>query len=912
MTDIVDRWFRRLESSDSHRTYWVSFLVVFAIAFVLAFGVLWISGRSFIWLFDGFEQQYPYFVMEGDWLRELASNIVSGTFAVPMWNPLVGYGADYVISASNTLGNPINLLSVFATPQNAEFLLALTIPITLLLAGVTFSRFCFYKGWDGFSTLVGSVAYLFGGYTVIALTQIYMLYPLVLAPICLLGVEKVFDGGSPAEFIVGVGLCCLSSVSLGFNACLLLLAYCVVRYFFLPEHHCPSSFLRWFLRIFCLVVLGVMVAAVLFLPTAIAILGQGRIGLERPDQLLYPLGYYARLLAALFFPQPVGADCVLGVGAVVVAAMALLLCKDRREPQDKLAVIIAVVFGVFLVFPAFGKLFNGFAYPNNRWVWAVSLLSGIVCVLGVRTASRLDARARRRAALMVAVLVLVTLMLFPGRSHGGVDPSTLFWALVLTALAVAALLFMAKCPRASKLAILAIALVSSCHGLANWSQWRASSNIPVGSAYPYMVEGTPVSLVLTQPDAATSTYDFAGLPAWRNSSLVSHVPGLTFYNSMYNGYIDEFHTSVALNSAYFNFQYCGMDSRTPLSLLAGTRYYALPVGREALLPAQFDKHVLDGAVAGTPASLYSTDLVLPVAYSTDCVMSRGDYDQLTPVQRQEALLHGVVLEHAPAGSSPAVPMSSQADLSLSETPSHAVAEGFEATQHGIAAVDGNTVTVTAPGQCVYVNYSGAVPGERYLSVDDLALVPADGASAESFSVDVACGDVRRSVMQYMSTYHIYGGKDDWVFDLGRDSATEGTVAIRFSVPGTYTLGGVRVEVEDVEAVLNSARTLASHRASDIDYSGNHLACRVGGAADGDYLVARVPFGDGWSATVNGRDVEPLQANVGFTAVPLQEGDNEVVLSYATPGLAVGALVSAVGVVCSVLVVHRWHREHDAS
>ena len=78
---------------------------------------------------------------------------------------------------------------------------------------------------------------------------------------------------------------------------------------------------------------------------------------------------------------------------------------------------------------------------------------------------------------MVAVLVLVTLMLFPGRSHGGVDPSTLFWALVLTALAVAALLFMAKFPRASKLAILAIALVSSCHGLANWSQWRASSNI---------------------------------------------------------------------------------------------------------------------------------------------------------------------------------------------------------------------------------------------------------------------------------------------------------------------------------------------------------------------------------------------------------------------------------------------------
>ena len=368
MSDIVDGWLRRLESPESRRTYWVSFLVVFAVAFLLAFGTIWIMGGSLVWKYDGFEQQYPFFVMEGDWLRALLSNLASGTFEVPMWDPLVGYGADYVISASNTLGNPINLISVFSTPQNAELLLTLTVPITLLLAGVTFSRFCLYEGWGRLSTLIGVVAYLFSGFTVIAYTQVLMLYPLVLAPVCLLGVEKVFDGRSPLEFVVGVGLCCLSSVSLGFNACLLLLAYCVVRFFFLPGDHGLRTFLGWFFRIFGYVVVAVLIGGVLFVPTALAILGQGRIGLDRPDQLLYSPSYYLRLLAGLFSPQAVGADCFMGLLPVATVAFAVLLARRKRGSAGNVVLVMASVLAVFLLLPVFGKVFNGFAYPNNRWV----------------------------------------------------------------------------------------------------------------------------------------------------------------------------------------------------------------------------------------------------------------------------------------------------------------------------------------------------------------------------------------------------------------------------------------------------------------------------------------------------------------------------------------------------------------
>lgn len=917
MSDIVDGWLRRLESPESHRTYWVSFLVVFVVAFLLAFGTLWLAGGSLVWRFDGFEQQYPFFVMEGDWLRALLSNLASGNLEVPMWDPLVGYGADYVISVSNTLGNPINLISVFSTPQNAELLLTLTVPITLLLAGVTFSRFCLYEGWGRLSTLNGVVAYLFSGFTVITYTQILMLYPLVLAPVCLLGVEKVFDGRSPLEFVVGVGLCCLNSVSLGFNACLLLLAYCVVRFFFLPGDHGLRVFLGWFLRIFGYVVVAVLIGGVLFVPTALAVLSQGRIGLDRPDQLLYAPSYYLRVLAGLFSPQSVGADCFLGLAPVVAVSLVVLLARRNRGTAANVALVMAGVVVALLLLPVFGKLFNGFAYPNNRWVWAASLLGAVGSVVALDGASELDDRVWRRALAVLATALAVLLVVFSLRGSWATDGLLLFMGAALTVLMFATVMLASRSSRRALLAVLGLSLLCVFTTFGYWSRSCVPNNIGRGRCYDTMATEAPVALVSAQPDAATSRFATAGLPSLRNASLVTHVPDATFYNSMYNGYVDEYHASLALTSANFNFQFDGFASRTALALLGGVRYFVVPQGEERLLPAQFDQHVADAHLGSDDCSLYATDLVLPMAYATDGVVARADFDRMTPVQRQEAMLGGVVLEDV-STTPAAAPASTAADFSLDVEPSAPDALGPNegllrqaGSDPGAARIEGDSVVVTESGQYVYVNYRGAAAGERYLTLRDVSYVPTPETRAATVArINVIDASAYLAVDQFLNTNHMYGGKDDWAVDLHEQAAGDGTIALQFGTPGTYTLGDVSVETEDPEALLGSARALAARGASDIDYSGNHLACRVDGAADGDYLVARVPYGDGWSATVNGQDVEPLQANVGFTAVPLQEGDNEVVLSYATPGLAAGALVSLAGVGCSVIVVRRWHHAHD--
>ena len=97
-----------------------------------------------------------------------------------MWTPDVGYGADYFISISNTFGNPINWISIFTTAETADYFLNATVPLTLFLAGIAFLKFCLYEGFDRQSSIIGCMIYLFGGFSFIAFSQIYMIYVLIL------------------------------------------------------------------------------------------------------------------------------------------------------------------------------------------------------------------------------------------------------------------------------------------------------------------------------------------------------------------------------------------------------------------------------------------------------------------------------------------------------------------------------------------------------------------------------------------------------------------------------------------------------------------------------------------------------------------------------------------------------------
>ncbi len=53
----------------------------------------------------------------------------------------------------------------------------------------------------------------------------------------------------------------------------------------------------------------------------------------------------------------------------------------------------------------------------------------------------------------------------------------------------------------------------------------------------------------------------------------------------------------------------------------------------------------------------------------------------------------------------------------------------------------------------------------------------------------------------------------------------------------------------------------------------------------------VPYEEGWSATLNGEAVMIEKANIGFMAVPVPAGENEIRFEFTPPGIKVGAAVT---------------------
>ena len=883
----------------SRAVLYLLYTVIFGLVFIPYAYALFRRGGSFIWLVDGLEQQYPFFILEGNWLRDLVGNLASGHLELPMWTPMVGYGTDYLVTVSNTLGNPINLLSVFASPENAELLLNLTVPLTLYLAGISFLAYCEYKRWDRASALVGSLAYLFTGFSVIAFCQVYMVYPLVLAPLVLQGVDRLFDNKSPVMLSVSVGLCCLYSVTVGYAVCLLLLAYCCIRFFHLEEKKSLRSFFGWFFRILPWVLVGILVAGILFFPVAQSILSQDRVGLERPDALLYDLDYYRSLFLALLVPQQLGADCFFSLTPIgLVSILILLLEKKGRE--ERVLLWAVAVFTVFLLLPVFGKVFNGFAYPNNRWVWAYSLAVGIATVLAAQKLAQCNGRRTLALPLLCSAFACLAILLF-GRS---LADSYFFQCVALTLVLAIALLHPFWRTRLHRVAIsIACIALSTFVAFSEWGIERAESNVSLGSAYETVVSDNPKSLVLRQDADESARVEGCHAPTLRNDVIAMGVQGNTFYNSYYNSFIDEYHSSLGLVTSPFNFSFSSMDARGPLLALSGTNYLVCPSEQEGAVPRMFDRSLCTEDFNGTDYTLYATDHVLPLAYTVDKSITRDEYDLLAPVQRQEALLQGVVLDQTDETTTTFDPSASHTiEMELSSRPmdTPASASGGSGNQSDAIRIEGNSIVVLSTEGTAYLY--GTIPSgwEAYLTFEGLSYAPlSESENPNRVNVAISTADSYSSLSQTLPSDHMHAGKDTWTANLGVSENDRTYITLKFDAPGVYSFKDLRVDIENPDVIIGNVDELASASAQDISFLGNDLSCTVKEASGNEYLYLRIPYSKGWSAFVNGRETEVLNANVGFMAIKLTEGSNNVRLHYETPGLMIGTLCTATGLVTLV-------------
>ncbi|MEG1027519.1 MAG: YfhO family protein [Oscillospiraceae bacterium] len=116
-----------------------------------------------------------------------------------------------------------------------------------------------------------------------------------------------------------------------------------------------------------------------------------------------------------------------------------------------------------------------------------------------------------------------------------------------------------------------------------------------------------------------------------------------------------------------------------------------------------------------------------------------------------------------------------------------------------------------------------------------------------------------------------------------------------------TIDDISVKSLSDQAFLQDCDILAKNASSDFRYDKDSFACTI--TSDKPNLAFfSIPYEEGFSATVNGKEVEILKANIGFMAVEIPAGTSTIQFNYKTPGLKAGALISIISAIILILYV----------
>ena len=332
-------------------------------------------------------------------------------------------------------------------------------------------------------------------------------------------------------------------------------------------------------------------------------------------------------------------------------------------------------------------------------------------------------------------------------------------------------------------------------------------------------------------------------------------------------------------------------------------------------------------VAGVNVGAYEKSDALPIGYTSAARISRSDYDALTPVQRQDALLNGVLLEDGDGE-----------DLAAAESRSDVVFPDAQVTLNGIEMVDENTYYSPQDGGTItFTNSQPVTDCETYLVVEGMdytatnpldamsteeldAMSPADRLALNKQYSNFWCkekvylrlvSDIGEGRIDYaMRNNQYYCGRHDFAYNFGYTETGMTTLTVVLPYAGYYTFDRIDVECQTFDTTADRAAVLGEEALENTVLGTNSLTGTIT-VNEPKVLVIQLPYSTGWSATVDGQPAELLRANTAFLGLELDAGEHVIELHYETPGLKVGIALSCVGVVAFFGIVV-WNRRRRSS
>ena len=839
------------------------------ILMLLAFLVMGIypAGENQIAVIDMYHQYVPF-------LGELQSKLQSGGSLFYTWNGAGGSNFWNLLAYYGA--SPLNLILVLFPKKFLMEGVTLILLLKIGLAGSTMAVYLRAIVWEkdkrsadislvGFATLYALCSYVMAYYWCIMWMD-----AVALLPLCILGLHKILDGRSGVFYTVCLALVVFINYYMAIMVCIFILFYYPVLYFIKVQGESAGHFFKTTGRAVGYSLLGVLMSAVMLLPTWMSMQSTYYISADMPEKT----ELYNDLLDILNQMLP-NAELTyreglpnLYCGMFVVILLVFYWISRTIPLREKL------LNGAFLVFLIFSLninkldfIWHGFHFPNQLPYRYTFMICFLLIAMAYQVFQRVDEIRVNHLWILLAAgggyYLLAQKIL---TEHIKDLDLFVYSGLAWLALYVAILLLYKKGRLPKNLLLILTVILLTCEMASN----TCTSIDQVGTTQRsnYYANEADIAKLVKKTEGTDDQFGRTEM----NDNYILNCPAMYHYKG-----ISQFSSSLNANATALmehigvegapdknRFNYNQTDPVT--NAMLNIRYL---IGKNLPIDDGDFKQI---AKSGN-SRLYESIYPLSIGYMTADTIRTWNYEQENPFMVLDDYVRAVTQNKYTSVFTEIEPVDvSAANIELSST--------------GDGMWDSTLKNETKKSKTI-LTYQAQQAGKQYLFIeaDDAdAITVSQEKKDDKIEIRNDCGSI---------------------VNLGEmDSGTEFTVTIEYKEGKGGSVVSHVCTMD--EAVWQDAYKMLSASMLDVtDYGDSCLKGTIDVQEDGVFVTS-VPYEAGWKLKVDGHTCEINELIGGaWISTSLSAGEHQIELSFRPPGLIAGLLITLASI--GLLIAAEWWR-----
>lgn len=187
----------------------------------------------------------------------------------------------------------------------------------------------------------------------------------------------------------------------------------------------------------------------------------------------------------------------------------------------------------------------------------------------------------------------------------------------------------------------------------------------------------------------------------------------------------------------------------------------------------------------------------------------------------------------------------------------------------------------------------------------------DRFEAQNAFVYAKMSGAKRFIVHKNGTILIDNKYEGNIIYLG-DVTMDDLITITIQVDEDQQEGKVLVQgaTSSNESIDAAANYFIEHGLKEESIRGNTITGTYSSAQD-ETMIFTIPYDEGWSAYVDGQQVDIQPWQNALVSVDLKAGDHSLRLVYTPAGLKTGRLLSGLGILCSIFVIYGFKKKNKA-